>query len=326
MPTTHRGAEAGGPARLTVVPRRAGGTRAAARVLALVLLLIAPHVVRAQDTAASPAIRINQIGYYPASPKVAIVADSGASAFVIVDWPRGRVVLRGRLSAATAWAASGETVRIADFTRLRRAGRYAVVVAGVGRSYPFRIQRAVLRDVARASVKAFYFQRASTALEPRYAGRWSRAAGHPDTAVLVHPSAAGPLRLAGSTIASPGGWYDAGDYNKYIVNSGISAYTLLLLSEQYPRYVGRFATNIPESGGPLPDLLAEALWNVRWMRTMQDPSDGGVYHKLTNALFDRFERPDEASAARYVVQKSTAAQEQAGQPGLHRDRSVLVAV
>ncbi len=271
------------------------------------LLLVGPLRTQAQDAAASPAIRINQIGFYPASPKVAIVADSSARAYAIVTWPRGRVVLRGRLTAPREWAASGETIRIANFTRLRRPGRYAVVVDGVGRSYPFRIQPAALRDVARASVKAFYFQRASIALEPRYAGRWSRAAGHPDTAVLVHPSAAGPLRLAGSTIASPGGWYDAGDYNKYIVNSGISTYTLLLLSEQYPRYLARLGTNIPESGGPLPDLLAEALWNLRWMQTMQDPADGGVYHKLTDALFDRFERPDEATALRYVVEKSTAA-------------------
>jgi endoglucanase len=125
--------------------------------------------------------------------------------------------------------------------------------------------------------------------------------------VLIHPSAAGPTRAVGATIASPGGWYDAGDYNKYIVNSGISTYTLLLLCEQYPDHIARLATNIPESGGALPDLLDEILWNLRWMRTMQDPADGGVYHKLTNAQFDRFERPDQATAPRYVVQKSTAA-------------------
>ncbi len=293
--------------RLTVSRRRSCGRVRALPLVALMLLLVAPVTVRAQDLAASAAIRINQIGYYPASPKVAVVADSGASVYVIVAWPRGRVVLRGRLTAPLGWAASGETVRVADFTRLRRPGRYAVVVDGVGRSYPFRIERAALREVARASVKAFYFQRASIALEARYAGQWSRAGGHPDTAVLVHPSAAGPLRPAGSMIASPGGWYDAGDYNKYIVNSGISTYTLLLLSEQYPRHVARLVTNIPESGGGLPDVLTEALWNVRWMRTMQDPADGGVYHKVTNAAFDRFERPDEAAAARYVVTKSTAA-------------------
>ncbi len=43
--------------------------------------------------------------------------------------------------------------------------------------------------------------------------------------------------------------------------------------------------NIPESGNGAPDLLNEVVWNLRWMLTMQDPHDGGVYNKVTNARF-----------------------------------------
>ena len=57
----------------------------------------------------------------------------------------------------------------------------------------------------------------------------------------------------------------------------------------------------------MPDVLDEAMWNIRWMRTMQDPADGGVYHKLTNAKFDAFVMPHEATTTRYVVQKGNAA-------------------
>ena len=57
----------------------------------------------------------------------------------------------------------------------------------------------------------------------------------------------------------------------------------------------------------IPDLLNEALWNLEWMLTMQDPHDGGVYHKLTNKRFDGVVMPHEATSERYVVQKSTAA-------------------
>jgi endoglucanase len=57
----------------------------------------------------------------------------------------------------------------------------------------------------------------------------------------------------------------------------------------------------------LPDLLDEALWNLEWMLTMQDPADGGVYHKLTNKGFDGMVMPDQATQPRYVVQKTTAA-------------------
>lgn len=288
---------------------RTGATTGAGAAALLVWQLFAPAVARAQrDTAgASPAIRVDQVGYYAAAPKRAVVAAEGATRFAVVAVSSGDTVFRGALGAARRWDASGEVVRLADFSSLRRPGRYRVVVAGVGESYPFDIGPTVLRGLARAAVKAFYYQRASTALPPRYAGRWARGAAHPDTLVLVHPSAASAARPAGTVVRSPGGWYDAGDYNKYVVNSGISTYTLLLEAEQFPRYAGALATDIPESANGVPDVLDEALWNLRWMLTMQDPSDGGVYHKLTNAEFDPFVAPARATTPRYVVQKSTPA-------------------
>ncbi|HEY0039120.1 MAG TPA: glycoside hydrolase family 9 protein, partial [Flavisolibacter sp.] len=106
---------------------------------------------------------------------------------------------------------------------------------------------------------------------------------------------------------SPYGWYDAGDYNKYIVNSGITMGTLLSAFEDFPDYYKKLNTNIPESEDVVPDILNEAVYNLRWMLTMQDPFDGGVYHKCTNAAFDGMVMPGVTKEPRYVVQKSTAA-------------------
>src|SRR5205823_13772574 len=92
-----------------------------------------------------------------------------------------------------------------------------------------------------------------------------------------------------------------------VVNSGITVATLLSLYEDFPQYVRALQVDIPESGNAVPDLVHEALWNLRWMLTMQDPSDGGVYHKLTEPRFEGFVSPAEAKSPRYVVQKSTAA-------------------
>src|SRR5690606_35637774 len=132
-------------------------------------------------------------------------------------------------------------------------------------------------------------------------------AGHPDDRVAIHPSAASATRPAGTFIVAPFGWYDAGDYGKYVVNSGITTGTLLSLLEDYPAAAQRLETNIPESGDGVPDLLDEVLWNLRWMLSMQDPADGGVYHKLTTASFAGMVMPEAATAQRYVVQKSTPA-------------------
>jgi endoglucanase len=140
-----------------------------------------------------------------------------------------------------------------------------------------------------------------------YAGVWARSAGHPDDQVEVHASAATAERPTGTIISAPRGWYDAGDYNKYLVNSGISTGTLLMLYEHFPEYLAELETNIPESGNGVPDLLDEIVWNVRWIQAMQDPNDGGVYTKLTTANFEGVVMPNQATSQRYVIMKSTAA-------------------
>lgn len=140
-------------------------------------------------------------------------------------------------------------------------------------------------------------------LEKKYAGDWIRKEGHPDTTVFIHPSAVSLKRLANTAFSSPGGWYDAGDYNKYIVNSGITMGTMLSAYEDFPTYFNNLQTNIPESSDPIPDLLNEVLYNLRWMLTMQDKEDGGVYHKCINAGFDAMEIPEAATEKRYVIQK-----------------------
>ena len=113
------------------------------------------------------------------------------------------------------------------FLSFNKTGNY-IVVAGNKQSYPFSIEKNVLHEVAVASLKGFYYQRMSMPLEEKYAGKWARAEGHPDTVVYIHSSAATTQRPEGTIISSPGGWYDAGDYNKYIVNSGISSCNFII--------------------------------------------------------------------------------------------------
>jgi endoglucanase len=253
------------------------------------------------------AIRLNQLGFYPNAPKMAILVGEAAGPFEVTTPDFKKVVFAGTLSRPRTNAISGKTTYTADFSALKTPGVFVVRIPGVGHSYPFHIGADVHRDAAIGSLKGFYYQRASIDLTPAYAGQWSRPAGHPDTRVLIHPSAASAGRPAGTVISSPRGWYDAGDYNKYIVNSGITMGTLLSLYEDFPAFCKTLKTNIPESNNTIPDLLDEALWNLRWMFTMQDPADGGVYHKLTNPGFDGMIMPDKAVKARFVVQKSITA-------------------
>lgn len=266
------------------------------------------HVAKAQNIPleGNTIIRLNQVGFYPGASKIAIIAAERTGKFYIQS-PAGKMVFTGVLKPASQAAFSGKFTAIADFSAFNKPGKYILGVPDLGKSYVFEIKPAVHRYLAGGTIKAFYFQRASVPLAETYAGTWHRPAGHPDDKVLVHPSAASEKRPAGTVISCPRGWYDAGDYNKYIVNSGITTATLLSLYEDFPAYMKTVKLNIPESNNQLPDVLDEVLWNLRWMLTMQDPNDGGVYHKLTNASFDKMIMPNQADSVRYVVQKSTAA-------------------
>ncbi|HVM89489.1 MAG TPA: glycoside hydrolase family 9 protein [Puia sp.] len=256
----------------------------------------------------SDKISLNQLGFYPGSSKIAAITDSTpSSVFFIVDAYSKDTVYRGLLSDEMKSENSSLKVRIADFSGLKKKGFYSVFVAGSGNSYPFAIADHVHHAVAVAALKGFYYQRASVLLEKKFAGKWARGEGHPDTAVFIHPSAATNERPAGTKISTPGGWYDAGDYNKYIVNSGITMGTLLSAYEDFHAYFDTIQTNIPESNNMAPDILDEVVYNLRWMLTMQDPADGGVYNKCTNAAFDKMVMPGKALSPRYVVQKGTAA-------------------
>jgi endoglucanase len=269
-------------------------------------LAFTPFQICAQETGNN--IRIDQLGYYPDAPKIAMVIGAGQSAsFSVIEPGTGDTVYRGNLGPLIGSRYSGLRTRKADFSAFTRTGRFAIAVPGIANSYPFEIGKGVYHGVATASLKGFYFQRASMALPEAYAGKWARAAGHPDTSVFIHPSAVSAFRPAGTVISCPGGWYDAGDYNKYIVNSGITVGTLLSAYEDFPAYFDSVSVGIPKTVNRVPDILQEVLYNLRWMLRMQDPSDGGVYHKCTNAGFDGMIMPSDAMTQRWVVQKGTAA-------------------
>jgi endoglucanase len=252
-------------------------------------------------------IHVNQIGYYPKGTKIAIAVGAKEDSFSIVSASSREVVFSKKLTPSNKWDASGETTFIADFSEFTTPGDYKIKIARCKDSYVFKIDSNVNLDVVKASIKAFYYNRASMAIDKQYGGKWARPAGHPDNNVTVHASAASSTCPSGSKISSPGGWYDAGDYGKYIVNSGISTYTLFAAYQAFPSFFDTLRLNIPESSNSMPDLLDEAIYNLKWMLTMQDPADGGVYHKLTSAKFCEFVQPDKDGSTRYITKKTTAA-------------------
>ncbi|RPJ68819.1 cellulase [Alteromonas sediminis] len=252
-------------------------------------------------------IKVNQIAYLPSFQKIAVVPSTHANAFSIINVDTGASVITKDLYKPNYWEPAHQAVKVADFSEISTPGTYKVTAEGTADSPKFTISSNGFLSLHDSVLKAYYFNRASIELKPEFASDWHRPLGHPDNQVLVHHSAANKQRPEGTVIASQKGWYDAGDYNKYVVNSGISTYTLLQAYQDFDEFYATRHGGIPESNNSTPDILDEVMWNLSWLESMQDPSDGGVYHKLTTKRFSGKVMPHEATAQRYVVQKSTGA-------------------
>ncbi|PWD97816.1 glycoside hydrolase family 9 protein [Marinilabilia rubra] len=248
----------------------------------------------------------SQTAYHPNSVKRVFLDEHFSGKDFMILSEEGDFVIEGKVSKAKFWPESGTKTGFADFSEVTQEGSYQVVV-GDELLAKVDIDNGQYKKLGKSLLKSFYFARASFELKEAYAGEYARLAGHPDDEVIIHSSAADKNRKEGMIISSPGGWYDAGDYNKYMVNSGISTYTLFHLYDLYEYYFRDIYLNIPESGNGISDLLDETLYNFRWMLSMQDPNDGGVYHKLTSKRFSGMMMPHEDDLKRYVVMKTTSA-------------------
>lgn len=247
-------------------------------------------------------IRRNQVGYYPQQEKVIVVEGTNPSGKLRVTTPNGQV-LKPKVMRKAVSPFSGKTRYLVNLDQLSSPGNYQVSVGG--QQCDIRVVNQPYHDIATSALRLFYLIRSGVPIER--GGVYNRPIGHPDTHVLIHPSAASPLRPAGSAISSPYGWYDAGDYNKYVVNSAFSIGLMFAAYEQQLNYFTNLSTDIPESQNQTPDLLDEIMFNLRWFITMQDPYDGGVYHKLTTPNFEAFIMPTDCQQTRYVVAKSVTA-------------------
>lgn len=261
----------------------------------LILLIMLP-------TKALGQIRRNQVGYYPKQEKVIVVEETDPTNRIRIRTPKGKTLRPSSIRQAVS-PFSEKTRYVVNLGELATIGKYQISIGK--ETCNIQVSERPFHNIAKASLRLFYLIRSGVPIE--LGGIYNRPLGHPDTLVLIHPSAATTKRPAGTVISSPYGWYDAGDYNKYVVNSAFSIGLMLASYEQLSDYYTNLNTEIPESHNQTPDLLDEMMFNLRWLQTMQDPDDGGVYHKLTTPNFEGFIMPSACKQPRYAVAKSVTA-------------------
>jgi endoglucanase len=262
-------------------------------------------------------VLVNQVGYLPLLPKIAIVKSTADAplAWALLD-SNGATVVSGKTSVHGADEASGDRVHSADFSAYTKTGNRYVMSVGGESSHPFDIGSNVYRKLKYDALAYFYQTRSGIPIVMPYAGepKWTHPAGHlGDKQVRCAPDAGCAYALDVS-----GGWYDAGDQGKYVVNGGFSVWMLL---NQYERAMllgskiadfGDGKMNIPENHNGVPDLLDEARWELEFLMKMQvpegEPLAGMAHHKIHDKAWTALAtRPDEDSVERFLRPVSTAA-------------------
>ncbi|WP_433291159.1 glycoside hydrolase family 9 protein [Actinoplanes sp. CA-030573] len=270
-----------------------------------------PPEVYVPDT--GPRVRVNQVAYLPNGPKTATVVTTATTA---LPWTlndrTGKIVARGSSVPRGVDVSSGQNVQTIDFGRYAKAGTGFTITADGETSRPFDIGADAYRALRADALKFYYTQRSGIAIDGALRPGYARAAGHVDVAPNQGdgnvPCQAG---VCDYRLDVRGGWYDAGDHGKYVVNGGITTWELL---NEYERShaVRKVSLTIPESGDKTPDILDEVRWELEFLLKMQVPAGetyaGMVHHKIHDQAWTGLPLlPDQDPQPRELHPVSTAA-------------------
>jgi endoglucanase len=259
-------------------------------------------------------VRVNQVGYLPDGPKRATVITDAAQP---LPWQlkdnAGKVVAEGETEPHGMDDSSGKATHTVDFSSYRGAGHtYTLEVDGKA-SLPFDLDPKAYRQLSVDSLSFFYPQRSGIAISDAIAPGYARAAGHtadtPNGGDTKVPCAPGSCDYS---LDVSGGWYDAGDQGKYVVNGGISVAQLMSIYERSPKASQARVLRLPEKGGKTPDVLDEARWELDFLLKMQVPAGqqlaGMAHHKVHDVAWTALPTdPAADSQQRQLRPPSTAA-------------------
>ncbi len=245
-------------------------------------------------------VRLNSIGFIPTQEKKATIA-AECSCFHIAT-QNGQVVFTG--SPGTVYNTdTDEQVKIADFSAVTGEGSYVLVAEGVGKSTTFKIDKNIYIEPFKTAMLGMYLWRCGTAVSATYKGDvFSHQACHKNDGYTDYVNNQHTIKDGTK------GWHDAGDYNKYVVNAGISIGSMLFAWEQFKGEIKDITLTMPENNNEIPDYLDEIKYETDWLLTMQYPDGSGrVSHKLSTLDFGPFQPPENETTERYFTPWSSAA-------------------
>lgn len=256
------------------------------------------NMIKDPDPVYVPKAKVNQLGYKKDDTKIAIFSDldKDDTTFTVVNADTNETVFEGDLTERKLNVVADEWNNTGDFSDLKEEGTYKVVTGKGEESFTFTIGETVYDETFTNVVKMLYLQRCGMELTEDCAGDYAHPVCHDTEAVIYGTS---------NKIDVSGGWHDAGDYGRYVVSGAKTVADLLLAYEKNPDAFSD-AMGIPESGNGTSDVLDEVKYELDWMLKMQD-SSGGVYHKVTCAVFPETVMPQDETDELIVAPISNTA-------------------
>lgn len=268
-------------------------------------------------------VRVNQVGYLPNGPKTGVfVTDSTSPTSWSLKDAGGAVKASGTTTPKGVDTSSGQNVQSFDFSSFTTAGQGYTITIGGETSEPFTIAANVYSSLRKDALQFFYTQRSGIAIDGNLVGSaWARPAGHLNVAPNKGDNGVTCVSTSpcSYTLNAAGGWYDAGDQGKYVVNGGIATAQLLSAYERTLTAdgangapLGDGKLRVPETGNGVPDILDEARWELKFLMSMQVPAGkpltGMVHHKLHDAQWTALPtQPNADDQPRELHAPSTAA-------------------
>jgi hypothetical protein len=264
---------------------------------------------------------VDQFGYRPGDPKVLVIRDpqfgydkddrfAPGAVYEVRSASDGRVVFTG---TPVSWKrgatdpGSGDRGWWLDFSAVTTPGTYFAYDTGAKvRSATFQVDQNVYKNILKAAMRMYFYQRSSLPKQRPYAEAcWA------DDAAYVGPNQDreahditdrdNPAKVRDLS----GGWFDAGDTDKYVTFAASAVHQLLTAYQEAPAvFTDDFS--IPESGNGIPDLIDEVKHEIDWLKKMQYP-DGSAALKVGEIVYVPAAPPSSDRSRRYYVPSCTSA-------------------
>jgi endoglucanase len=249
------------------------------------LLPVAVTVVAGASLAhaASAYIRVNQVGYGSGASKRAYLMSTAAEtgATFAVKNSSGATVFSASVGTSLGAWGTFSSVYALDFDSVATAGTYTISVASpvAATSPAFKIDTAANLYATPLANSLFYYETSRDG--PNYIPNSLRTApGHLNdesakaylTPTFNRKDNAGPLTPTGAVLDASGGWWDAGDYLKFVQTHTFVVAMMLVGVRDFPGQLG--------SGSSASNFTAEATFGLDWLQKMWVDSSKTLYYQV----------------------------------------------